>query len=119
MAEAIFKKLTGTEAMSVGIDPAKKVDENVITALKEIGVDIHNAKPKKVTGKMLEQADKIITFRCDDKLPEKFKHKIEKWELGVKRNIGDKPAERSLDEIRTMRDLIYQKVKELVDELNE
>lgn len=119
MAEAIFTKLTGIKAMSAGIDPAEKVDENVITILKEIGIDMGKTKPKKVTNKMLEWADKIITFRCDDKLPDKFKHKIENWELGVKRNVGDKPPERGLDEIRETRDLIYPKIKKLVDELNE
>lgn len=120
MAEAIFEKLSGVKVKSAGIDPAGgdyKVDDNVIVALKEIGIEIHNPKAKKVTEAMLEEADKIITFMCNDKIPEKYKSKIEDWELGVKREIGQRQSERTLAEIRKMRELIYEEVKKLVDGL--
>ena len=117
MAEAIFTKLFGVKAKSAGIDPAggdHKIDENVVIALKEIGVDIHGSKTKQLTESILEEADRIITFRCSDKIPGKYKSKTEDWELGVKREIGQKQSERTLDEIREIRDLIYDKVKDLV-----
>lgn len=119
MAEAIFEKLSGHRAMSGGIDPVNKPDENVIIVLKEIGIQIEDVKPKKVTDSMLEGADKIITFRCEDKLPEKYKSKIENWEFGRKRKVGEKPLKRTLDDIRKMRDLIYERVSKLVKELND
>jgi protein-tyrosine-phosphatase len=117
MGEAIFEKLSGSEAMSAGIDPADKPDENVGIVLKEIGVPVKDLKPKKVTDAMFEEADKIITFRCEDKIPEKYKSKVENWELGRKREVGEKPLERTLDDLRNARDIIYEKVKELVERL--
>lgn len=120
MAETIFSRLSETKAKSAGIDPAGgdyKVDENVIIVLKEIGIDVHNPKAKKVTKPMLEEADKIITFMCAEKIPEKYKSKVEDWALGVKRELGQKQSERTIDEIRKLRDLIYEKVEELVEGL--
>jgi protein-tyrosine-phosphatase len=118
MAEAIFENLTGEQAESAGIDPIGKVDRNAVIALKEIGIDWKWKESKKVTEKMLEEADKIVTFRCADKLPEKYKLKIEDWEIGVTRKTGEKPpAERSLDQLRIARDLIYENVKKLVEKL--
>jgi len=67
---------------------------------------------------MLEDADKIITFRCADLLPKKFLNKVENWEYGRKRKIGEKPLERGLDEIRQMRDNIYKRVEDLIKRLD-
>jgi protein-tyrosine-phosphatase len=117
MAEAIFEKLSGYNAMSAGIDPIDKTDENVVVALREIDVPIRDVKPKKISDSMLEWADKIVTFRCEDKIPKKYKTKVENWELGRKRNIGELPLDRTLDEIRKSRDLIYERVNKLVKEL--
>lgn len=118
MAAVIFEKLSGFKAENAGVDPADEIDKNIVVALKEIGIELSKTKPKKVTGHMLEEADKIITFRCDDKIPQKYKSKIENWELGSKRNIGERQIERTLEDIRNMRDLIYEKVKVLVKEPN-
>jgi len=121
MAELIFNKLSESHsAMSAGIDPQGgnwKVDPNVYIALKEIGIEAKNLEAKKLTDEMLEKADKIITFMCADKLPAKYQSKVEDWQLGVKRNIGEKQSERTLDEIRKMRDLIYEKIKQFVQQL--
>jgi len=120
MAEAIFSKISGYMAKSAGVDPAggdHRVDANVIAVLKEIGIDHPGARAKKLTDSMLEEADKVITFRCSDKIPERYKAKVEDWELGAKREIGQKQRERTLDEVRNMRDSIYEKVKNLVERL--
>lgn len=122
MAEAIFNKLSKDKAKSAGIDPAGgnyRVDPNVITVLKEIGIDVQNLKAKKVTEDMLEEADKIVTFMCIDKIPEKYRSKVENWELGRNREVGEKQKVRTIDEIRKMRDLIYEKVKGLVEKLED
>lgn len=117
MAEAIFTEFSGTKAESAGIEPAEKPEENVIAALKEIGITPEDAKPKKVTQSMLEEAGKIITFNCADKLPEKYKSKIENWDIGSKRGMGTKPPEKSLDDVRELRDQINKKVEQLVKRL--
>jgi len=119
MAEGIFEKLSGYKATSAGVDPADKPDKNVINALKEIGFQIKDMKPKKVTDSMMEEAYKIIVFRCVDKLPEKYRSKMENWEIGRKRKIGEKPLKRNLDGVRKIQDVVYERVSKLVKELNE
>lgn len=122
MAEAIFNALSGNEnhAKSAGIDPAGcdwKVDENVITVLKEIGIDASHHQSKHLTGSMLEESDLIITFRCAERIPTAYKSKVENWELGIKREVGQKQPERSLDELRKMRDMIYERIGQLIEKL--
>ncbi len=63
---------------------------------------------------MLERADKIITFRCVDRLPEKYKSKTEDWDFGRKRGVGEKQIERTLDDVRGMRESVYKLVEDLV-----
>src|SRR3989344_3367772 len=95
MAEAIFDKLSGLKSQSAGVDP-KPVDQNTVLVLKEIGIDF-KGKSKRLTEPMLEKADKIITFRCADHIPEKYHSKVENWEVGVKRKVGEGQVERDLD----------------------
>ncbi|MFH0820743.1 MAG: low molecular weight phosphatase family protein [Candidatus Peregrinibacteria bacterium] len=119
MAEAIYKSLGGS-AKSAGIDPAGgdyQIDPNVISALKEMKIETKGLKTKQLTEEMLDEADKIITFRCADLVPKKYHAKIEDWDLGAKRQVGQKQAERTLDEIRMYCDLIYQKVKRFKEQL--
>jgi protein-tyrosine-phosphatase len=122
MAEALLKKISRAHAKSAGIDPeggGYKIDRNVVDALKEIGIDLHNAKAKKLTEAMLEEADIIITFRCREKIPERFRPKVEEWNLGRKRGAGQKQSERTLAEVRGMRDMILRKVKQLAQRLDD
>jgi protein-tyrosine-phosphatase len=119
MAQAIFENLTGHDAMSGGFDPSDKPDENVAIALKEVGIILKDPIPRRVTEDMMEIAGKIITFRCADKVPEKYQPKVENWEMGRKREAGEKPLERTIDDIRGSRDLIYAKVKELASRLGQ
>ncbi|HLC93307.1 MAG TPA: low molecular weight phosphatase family protein [archaeon] len=115
MAEAIFDKLTGPKAQSAGIDP-KPADQNTFLVLKEIGIDC-KGKSKKVTEAMLEQADKIITFRCAEHIPEKYHPKVQNWDFGAKRQVGEEQKERTLEYMRELRDSIYEKVKELIGQI--
>lgn len=114
MAEEIFTNLSGAKAESAGIEPAEKPDEAVITALKEMGIAVEDPQPKKVITAMLEEADKIIAFNCADKLPKEYESKIENWDIGSKRGIGEKPPARSLDGVRQLRDAIRRKVAHLM-----
>lgn len=114
MAEAIFEKLSGTVAESAGIEPAEKPDEMVLTALKEIGAGSEDPKPRKVTDSMLEKADRIIAFNCADKLPKGYEAKIENWDIGSKRGPGEKPPQKSMDEVRELRDAIRTRVELLL-----
>ena len=66
MAEAFLNKLAVGQAMAIsaGTEPAETVNQTVVEAMREVGIDISYQKPKGLTPEMIEQADKVITMGC-------------------------------------------------------
>jgi arsenate reductase len=114
MAEAIFNKLKPDDfrAISAGTKPASEVDRLVIQALNEIGVDASRNRPKPITSDMVAGAEKIITMGCEaaEFCPARFLPKVEDWKI-------EDPKGKTLDEIRSIRDAIYEQVGELLQRL--
>jgi protein-tyrosine-phosphatase len=114
MAEAIFNKLKpgGFRAISAGTKPAEEVNPLVVQVLREIGIDASNAKPKPISTEMIAEAERIITMGCEasDFCPARFLSRIEDW------NVEDAKG-KTLDEIRTIRDIIHEHVRELLQRL--
>jgi len=114
MAEAIFNKLRPAEfhAISAGTRPASSVNPLVIEALRQIGIDISNSKPKVLTPDMITQAERIITMGCEtaEFCPAKFLPKIEEWRI-------EDPKGKSLEGIVSIREVIRGRVQELVQQL--
>ena len=115
MAEAIFNKLKhdGFRAISAGTRPAKEVNPLVVQVLGEIGIDASDARPKPVSTEMIAEAEKVITMGCEasDFCPARFLSRVEDW------NIEDSKG-KTLDEIRSIRDSIYEHVRELLRRLS-
>jgi len=115
MAEAIFNRLAAGKAIAIsaGTAPADKVNPVVIEAMKEIGFDISQNKPKKMTVAMIEKADRMITMGCGDNAgglcPAGF-IETEDWLL-------EDPAGKSIESVRRIRDEIEKKVKSLIAQL--
>ena len=114
MAEAIFNKLkpAGFHAISAGTRPGSSVNPLAIEALRQIGIDISNSKPKALTPDMITQAERIITMGCEaaEFCPAKFLPKIEEWKI-------EDPKGKSLEGIVSIREAIRGRVQELVEEL--
>ena len=114
MAEAIFNKLkpTGFLAISAGTRPAEEVNPLVVQALSEIGIDAGRSRPKPITQDMVVEAERIITMGCEAEefCPVKFLPKVEDWKI-------EDPKGRSLEEVRSIRDNIRQRVEVLLEEL--
>lgn len=112
MAEAFFNNMAkdGSKASSAGTEPAQTVNETVVQAMGEIGIDISRNKPKKMTLEMVERADKVITMGCGiaETCPATFVE-TEDWELAD-------PQGMPLEEIRKIRDEIKERVHKLIDE---
>jgi protein-tyrosine-phosphatase len=122
MAEAYFNKFAkekglNWQAKSAGFLEAKKINEKVIILMKEEGIDISQKKPKLVTAKMKKLADKIVVV-CKECAELKLcailpKDKdIEHWNL-------NNPAEMELSEAREIRNLVKEKVINLIEKLKE
>jgi arsenate reductase len=68
MAEA-FAKTYGKGkfiASSAGNKPTDKVNQTVVEAMKEKGIDISMNTPKLLTFEMAQEADLIVTMGCTD-----------------------------------------------------
>jgi len=114
MAESIFNQLnpSGFRAMSAGTKPAKEVNPLVVEVLRETGIDVSANKPKRITPEMVAEADRIITMGCEASgfCPAKLLPKVEDWHI-------EDPSDKPLDEIRSIRDAIRQRVQTLVRDL--
>jgi arsenate reductase len=113
IAEAFFNYLAEGKAVatSAGTKPAARVNPTVIEAMREVGVDISNQRPKPLTLEMLENADRVITMGCDVEgvCPATFVP-TEDWQL-------EDPEGKPIDKVREIRDEIEAKVRNLIEEI--
>jgi protein-tyrosine-phosphatase len=110
MAEAFFNRVAKGKAtgFSAGTRPASKVHPLVVEAMREVGVDISNRKPKVLTFEMLRSADRVITMGCNaaEACPASL-GPTEDWEL-------DDPEGQPIEKVRQIRDEIEARVDQLV-----
>jgi arsenate reductase len=95
---------------SAGSTPAEEVNPAVVEAMREIGIDLSRELPKPLTDDFVRAADVVITMGCGDACPFYPGKRYEDWEL-------TDPAGRSLAEVRKIRDLIDDRVRQLLAEL--
>ena len=96
---------------SAGSDASSTIDENVRTAMTEIGIDLEDAFTKPLTSEVLDAADIVVTMGRSVGtfgIPDSVRH--------VDWRIGD-PAGADLDEVRRVREDIERRVHALADEL--
>ncbi|MCE8424371.1 MAG: arsenate reductase ArsC [Candidatus Methanoperedens sp.] len=111
MAEAFFNKYAkGAIAYSAGSAPAKIIDPKTVEVMKEKGIDLANKKPASFNSLLGESFDSMITMGCKDICPIASKEKTIKWDI-------EDPKGHSVQKYREIRDIIENKVKELVKEL--
>jgi arsenate reductase (thioredoxin) len=109
MAQALFERHgpPDVRAESAGAEPADRVHPVVVEAMQEIGIDLSDRRPKKLTLEMQLHADWAITLACGAKCPY-VPSVVEDWD------IAD-PAGRPIEEVRSIRDDIEQRVLDLAD----
>lgn len=109
MAQAFFEQLAPADMRgeSAGSAPARQVWPEVVEVMREVGVDLSDRTPKKLSGEMQLHADWAITMGCGDACPY-VPATVEAWD------VAD-PAGRPLEEVRAIRDRIREQVRELID----
>jgi len=107
MAQALFERYAPEDVRgeSAGSDPGRKVWPEVVEVMQEVGIDLSRNKPKRLSVEMQLHADWAVTMGCGDVCPY-VPTTVDDW------NIPD-PAGRPVDEVREIRDLIDERVKEL------
>jgi protein-tyrosine-phosphatase len=110
MAAAFFNQLVDPAkavAVSAGTDPGLRVHPEVLTAMQEVGIDLSNAKPQKLTDELAQDAQLLITMGCGDKCPYVPGLRRDDWPL---RDPKGQPVE----EVRAIRDEIKGRVQSLL-----
>ena len=92
---------------SAGSAPARQVWPEVVEVMREVGIDLAGRKPKRLTVEMQLHADWAVTMGCGDVCPY-VPTRVDDWDI-------PDPAGKSLDEVREIRDLIAERVKDLVE----
>jgi arsenate reductase (thioredoxin) len=115
MSAALFERAAAGRhrALSAGseADPDGRVHPQVVDAMRELGIDLSDRRPQRLTRKLAEEADVVVTMGCGDACPYIPGKRYVDWELAD-------PKGRPLDEVRATRDDIARRVEELVAELD-
>jgi protein-tyrosine-phosphatase len=96
---------------SGGSEPKAEINKVAVEAMAEVGIDISSERPKVWTREVLEAVDVVVTMGCGDACPVVPGNRYEDWEI-------TDPADRSLDEVRPIRDEIEQRVRDLLHRLD-
>ena len=114
MAAAWLTHLAGDriEVRSAGSAPGDRINPVAAEAMREVGIDITGAQPKKLSTESVEQSDVIITMGCGDTCPVFPGKRYDDWQL-------TDPAGQPIDVVRQIRDEIRQRVDILIGELEQ
>ena len=114
MSAALFEREADGRhlALSAGTTPADQVHPEVVEVMREVGIDLVDRKPRRLTDDVADQADVIVTMGCGDSCPYVPGKRYIDWEL-------PDPRGRSLDEVRAIRDEIAARVSGLIEMLDE
>jgi arsenate reductase (thioredoxin) len=114
MAAGLLHQRAGglVHVRSAGSDPAEVINPNVVTAMRELGIDLSQEFPKPLTDEVVRAADAVITMGCGDACPIYPGKLYEDWE------VSD-PAGKSLEEVREIRAEIDRRVTQLLKQVTE
>jgi len=111
MAAAWFNLLadpTKARAISAGTDPGPRVHPEVVTAMREVGLDLSAASTSKLTIEVAQRAQMLVTMGCGDQCPVVPGLKRDDWPL-------EDPKGKPLARVREIRDEIRQHVETLLE----
>ena len=112
MAEA-FARIHGAgriEAASAGSKPSGRVNPKAVEAMRELGYDLTMHASKGLEAFNGRQVDVAVTMGCGDECPLVHAGRRVDWQI-------PDPRDMTPDEFRGVRDLIEQKVVELLSTL--
>lgn len=113
MSQAFAKMIGGenVKAFSSGSKPSGRINQKAIEAMKELGYDL-----KKHRSKSLDQVkefapfDAVVTMGCGDACPWMPAKQFIEWQIPDPRDMNE-------EEFRKVRDLIKEKVTNLLQEI--
>jgi arsenate reductase len=110
MAAAFFNALADpskARAISAGTHPADLVHPVVVEAMREVGLDVSRATPRRLTPEFAREAQWLVTMGCGDECPVVPGVARDDWPL-------DDPADQPIERVREIRDEIRSRVVRLI-----
>ena len=113
MAAGFLNHLAGdrVEVRSAGSVPGDQVNPAAVEAMREVGVDISDQKPKVLTTEAVQASDYVITMGCGDACPIFPGKKYLDWAL-------EDPAGQGVEAVRPIRDEIKVLIEGLIAEID-
>jgi arsenate reductase len=110
MAAAWFNSLVDkTQALgiSAGTEPGARVHPEVLEAMREVGIDLSDAKPRKLTDELAKESAILITMGCGEQCPHIPGLRRLDWPL-------EDPKGKPIERVREIRAEVKERVLELL-----
>lgn len=110
MAAAFFNQMADpakAHAVSAGTDPAAQVHPEVMAVMREVGIDLRQATPQKLTDALVQDASLLITMGYGEQCPYVPGLRRADWALPDPKGLP-------LEKVREIRDAIQRRVADLV-----
>jgi arsenate reductase len=110
MAAAWFNALADrskVSAISAGTEPGTRVHPEVVTAMREVGVELEGIAPQKLTDALAASSSLLITMGCGETCPVVPGLRRLDWPL-------EDPKGKPVERVREIRDDVRQRVSELL-----
>jgi arsenate reductase (thioredoxin) len=110
MAAAFFNALADpakARALSAGTAPGDRVHPEVVAVMQEAGIDLADARPRKLTADLTAGAQLLITMGCGDECPFVPGLRRDDWPL-------PDPKGQPIERVRGIRDDIRARVEALI-----
>jgi arsenate reductase len=110
MAAAFFNSMVDPEkarAISAGTQPGERVHPEVVTVMREVGIDLASAHPQRLTTDLARGASLLVTMGCGDECPVVPGARRDDWPL-------TDPKGKPIEEVRRIRDEIRDRVSKML-----
>jgi arsenate reductase (thioredoxin) len=113
MSQAVFERAAQGRhsARSAGTTPGERVHPEVVEVMNELGIDLGDRIPRRLSTEDAEWADVVVTMGCGDECPYIPGRRYLDWDLAD-------PKGQPLETVRATRDEIAARVDSLVAELD-
>ncbi len=110
MAAALFNRMADpaqARAVSAGTQPGDRVHPVVLDVMREIGIDLSDVTPRKLTDELAREAGVHVTMGCGDACPYVPGARVEDWP------VSD-PKGQPIETARAIREEIARRVLDLI-----
>jgi arsenate reductase (thioredoxin) len=115
MSQALFAREAGgrhtSESAGSVAEPGGHVHPEVVEVMNELGIDLSDRTPQRLTDELAARADVLVTMGCGDTCPYFPGKRYIDWDL-------PDPKDRPVEEVRATRDEILSRVRDLVADLD-